>query len=253
MIRNPKPAKSGKTQLIVALDVDNLKEAERLVELLYPTVRIFKVGSQLFTGFGPEAVRRVSEKGAQVFLDLKFHDIPHIVFLSAASASALTFPNLERNIQDALQPAILMMTVHISGGEEMLRAAVKGATEKAAELKINRPFIVGVTRLTSDKEEDSTQQEVLRLAGIAKDAGLDGVVCSVREAQGVREQCGDDFLIVTPGIRPGGYPLDDQSRVATVRQAVQAGTDFIVVGRPIIKAGDPLRVAGDIVNEIGSQ
>ena len=223
-----------KPKLVVALDVDNLEEAKRLVEALYPAVKIFKVGSQLFTAEGPEAVRMIGNKGAQVFLDLKFHDIPNTV-LQAVMAST---------------PNVAMMTVHTKGGREMLEAAVRGATEKAAELKIKRPFIVGVTRLTSDKEEANTEQDVLEAARLAKDAGLDGVVCSVYEAQSIRKECGDDFLIVTPGIRPKGYPRDDQSRVATVQEAVQAGADFIVVGRPIIKAEDPLGVAKDMVKEI---
>jgi orotidine-5'-phosphate decarboxylase len=259
MMRNPKPAKLDKPQLIVALDVGTLEEAEHLVGILLPAVKIFKVGSQLFTGFGPEAVRRVSKKGARVFLDLKSYDIPNTVYQTASMGTLMAYMITSEvaaglgKVVDATALAVFMMTTHIEGGREMLEAAVRGATEKAKELNVNRPFIVGVTRLTSDKQEDNTKQEVLESARLAKDAGLDGVVCSVREAQSVREECGDDFLIVTPGIRSGGYPSDDQSRVATAKEALEAGADFIVVGRPIIKAGDPLRVAKAIVNEISSQ
>jgi orotidine-5'-phosphate decarboxylase len=224
-----------KTQLIVALDVDALEEVERLVGLLYPTVKIFKVGSQLFTGFGPEAVRVVSKKGAQVFLDLKFHDIPNTV---------------EKAMAQTTQLSIIMTTVHSKGGREMLEAAVRGATKKAEELNIEKPFIVGVTRLTSDKNNGNTQQDVLQAARLAKDAGLDGVVCSVHEAARIRKELGNHFLIVTPGIRPEGYPSGDQARVATAKQAVLAGADFIVVGRPIIQAKDPLVVAKGMAEEI---
>ena len=248
-----------RTQLIVALDVDNLKEVEHLVNLLYPATKIFKIGSQLFTGFGREVVRAVSKKGAQIFLDLKFHDIPNTVrqtvsmgTLMASIVTSEVTAGLGTKITDATSLAVFMMTVHIKGGREMLKEAVRGASEKAAELRIKRPFIVGVTRLTSDKQEDNTEQEVLEAAKLAKDAGLDGVVCSVHEASSVRKECGNDFLIVTPGIRPKGYPSDDQSRVATAKEAVVAGVDFIVVGRPIIQAKDPLRVAKDLVNDISN-
>ena len=233
MNRKPKNA-DRKPQLIVALDVDNLKQAEYFVDTLYPTVKIFKVGNQLFTACGPEAIRTITKKGAQVFLDLKFHDIPNTV----------------REAVIAGATSAIMMTVHIKGGREMLEAAIRGATEKAKELNINRPFIVGVTRLTSENKNEATKEDVLKAARLAKDAGLDGVVCSVHEAGDVRKECGDDFLIITPGIRPKGYPSDDQSRVATAKEAIKAGADFIVVGRPIIKAKDPLAVTKGIVEEI---
>jgi orotidine-5'-phosphate decarboxylase len=224
------------TQLIVALDVGTLDRAKHLVDILSSTVKIFKVGSQLFTACGPEAVRMISNKGAQVFLDLKFHDIPNTVFqaVSASTANAV------------------MITVHIKGGREMLEAAVRGATEKAKELNIKRPFIVGVTRLTSDRNESNTKQDILQAARLAKHAGLDGVVCSAHEAPMIRREFGKDFLIVTPGIRPKGYPSDDQSRVATAKEAIEAGADFIVVGRPIIKAEDPKKVAEDIIEQMSS-
>jgi orotidine-5'-phosphate decarboxylase len=142
-----------------------------------------------------------------------------------------------------------MMTVHTKGGIEMLKAAVKGAEDKAKELRIERPLIVGVTRLTSDKNSENTLAEVLQAGRLAQEGGLDGVVCSAAEAAAVREKF-PDFVIVVPGIRPPGYKLDDQSRVATVKEAVKSGADYIVVGRPIIKAKDPLQVVGEILEEI---
>ena len=228
---------SKKTELIVALDVDNLKDAEHLVKSLYPTIKIFKVGSQLFTACGPEAVKMVVNKGAGVFLDLKFHDIPHTVYQSVSAGTA----------------GAVMMTVHILGGKKMLQEAVRGAQDKAAELKIKKPFIIGVTRLTSDSSENDTQTKVLEAARLAKDAGLDGVVCSVHEALSVKKECGNDLLIVTPGIRPRGFPSDDQLRVATPKEAAEAGVDFIVVGRPVIKAKDPLGAAKEIIEEISKR
>jgi orotidine-5'-phosphate decarboxylase len=249
--------KNRQAQLIVALDVDNLKEAGRLVDLLYPVVKIFKIGSQLFTACGPEAINIVKQKGGQVFLDLKYYDIPNTVYqsVSVGTASAVTITptatmGANKQVKDAIKLAVFMITVHIRGGREMLEAAVRGATEKAKELNIKRPFIVGVTRLTSDKKEVDTEQAVLDAARLAKDAGLDGVVCSVHEAKSARKECGDNFLIVTPGIRPAGFKKDDQSRVATAKEAVQAGADFLVVGRPIIQAQDPLKAAKDIVGQI---
>ena len=246
-------------QLIVALDVDNLKQAEHLVNTLLPAVKIFKVGSQLFTAFGPEAVRMISKKGARVFLDLKFHDIPHTVYqsVSAGTASAVTITStiesVDKEVRDATKCAVFMMTVHTKGGREMLKAAVRAATERANQLNISKPFIVGVTRLTSEQNDGSVEKDVLSAARLAKDAGLDGVVCSVHEAARVREELGKQFLIVTPGIRPKDYPSDDQSRVASVGQAIRAGADFLVIGRPIIKADDPLRIAKAIVEELGRE
>lgn len=234
----------GKPKLIVALDVDNLDKAKHLVDILKDKVKIFKVGSQLFTACGPAAVKMVGEKGARVFLDLKFHDIPHTVFTSVSLATGLNC------IINTTQLAVFMMTVHTEGGILMLKAAVRAATEKADELRIKRPFIIGVTRLTSDKNEKNIKKIVLEAARLAKEAGLDGVVCSVREAAMVRKEFGAEFLIVTPGIRPKGYKSDDQSRVATVKEAVQAKVDYIVVGRPIIDSENPRKAAEEILADI---
>jgi len=246
-----------KERLIVALDVDTLDEAKKLVEALYPTVKLFKIGGQLFTAFGPEAVKLVDAKGGRVFLDLKFHDIPHTVFCSASSGTSCSlvltstsYSDLEASIKESVQPPVFMMTVHTGGGEEMLKAAVEGAQSRATQLNINRPLIVGVTKLTSDKGETNTLDVVLEKARMAKKAGLDGVVCSAHEAAAVRKDCGKDFIIVTPGIRPKGVEAGDQKRVATAKDAIAAGADYIVVGRPILEASDPLEAAENIIKEM---
>ncbi len=241
---------SRKPQLIVALDVDTLEEAKHFLDTLYPTVKLFKIGSRLFTAYGPEVVKMVAEKGGKVFLDLKFYDIPQTVY--GASSASTIYINPITEAEEPFEAAVFMMTVHIQGGKKMLEEAMRGATNKAGELKIERPRIVGVTVLTSDEQEEDTTKIVLERAKIAQEAGLDGVVCSAHEATAVRKACGKDFIIVTPGIRPKGYSKDDQTRVTTAKQAVAAGADFLVVGRPIIKSGDPIRIARDIVDEIAS-
>jgi orotidine-5'-phosphate decarboxylase len=240
-----------KNKLIVALDVDTLEKAKDLVGILCPTVTMFKVGCQLFTACGPEAVRMIGEKGARVFLDLKFYDIPQTVYSSSSSASAICVePDIptgtEQYVKEVIQPSVFMMTVHIQGGKKMLEEAVRGAANKATELRIERPRIVGVTVLTSDEQRD-TINVVLERAKLAKEAGLDGVVCSVHEAAAVRKVYGKNFIIVTPGIRHKGAKKDDQKRIATVEEALEAGADFIVVGRPILEAADPLEAVKQII------
>jgi len=237
-----------KDRIIVALDVSTLKEAKHFVDTLYPKVKLFKVGAQLFTSCGPAAVEMIAKKGAKVFLDLKFHDIPNTVFASTASGIALayvalpaTYSDIERKVREVTEAPVFMMTVHIKGGREMLESAVRGAKERAAALHIKKPFIVGVTRLTSDEDTAGTKRGVLEASRMAQSAGLDGVVCSAHEARLVRKECGKNFLVVTPGIRPAGAKNDDQRRTATASRAFAAGADFIVVGRPVLKAADPLR------------
>lgn len=241
-------------KLIVALDVSTLKEARHFVDVLYPTVKMFKIGSQLFTACGPEAVEMVGTKGARVFLDLKFHDIPNTVYLSVSTGTAsciavdsFSSERAKAGIKNIVTPPVFMMTVHTLGGMEMLKAAVRGAQEKATELTIPKPFIMGVTRLTSYDFDTSTQEEVLQAAWLAKDAGLDGVVCAVSEAAIIRKEFGKDFIIVTPGIRPKGYPPDDQKRTATATEALAAGADFIVVGRPILEAKEPQEALKNLI------
>jgi orotidine-5'-phosphate decarboxylase len=241
-------------KLIVALDVDTLAEAEKFVNILYPTVKIFKVGSQLFTACGPGAVKMVGEKGGRVFLDLKFHDIPNTVYSATASGtssciaaysipSGLDEEKIEDHVTEHLCSPVFMMTLHTLGGLEMLKEGVRGAENKAAELRIKKPILVGVTVLTS---ETVTPEKVLERAHLAKAAGLDGVVCAVSEASMIRKELGREFIIVTPGIRPKGAKTDDQKRVATAQEAIDAGADFIVVGRPILEAKEPLRAVQDL-------
>jgi orotidine-5'-phosphate decarboxylase len=224
-----------KPELIVALDVDTIEKAEQLVTTLSPAVKYFKIGSQLFTAYGPAAVRMAVKKGGRVFLDLKFHDIPNTVRNAAAAGTSA---------------GVFMMTVHSSGGAEMLRSAGTGVGERAKELGISRPAIIGVTVLTSGSAEANTREGVLRMARTVYDAGLDGIVCAVSETEAVRKEFGPDFVIVNPGIRPAGAQKGDQKRIATPADAVKAGASYIVVGRPILEAADPRKAAEDILKEI---
>jgi orotidine-5'-phosphate decarboxylase len=239
-------------KLIVALDVDTLNEAVRLVDILYPTVKMFKVGSQLFTACGPEAVKMVGEKGAKVFLDLKFHDIPNTVrnvVITGTSLSCILSainPGFGSKVEEAVTYPVFMMTVHTAGGTEMMRYAVESAAKKAKELNRPKPLIVGITVLTSYDDSLATIATVLERARSAKSAVLDGVVCSPYEAEAVRKECGKDFIIVTPGIRPKNYPADDQKRTATASEALDAGADYIVVGRPVVRAHDPLKAIKEL-------
>jgi len=209
-------------KIILALDVDTLKEAKYFVDKLYPKIKIFKVGSQLFTSFGPKVIELLHKKGAEVFLDLKYLDIPHTV---------------SKAVEAAVRLKIKMLTLHISGGKEMLEAAVEAARRQAKALKRAKPLLIGVTVLTS---QSARAGEVLALAQQGLDSGLDGVVCSVQEAAALKRKIKNNFVMVTPGIRPDSSVQDDQVRTATVSQAVIAGSDFLVIGRPILKAADPL-------------
>ena len=215
-------------KLIVALDVNTRERAEELVNMLSPEVKIFKVGSVLFTRCGSSIIDYINKKGCRVFLDLKYHDIPNTVRCA---------------IESAMDLDVFMLTVHIQGGSQMLKAAIKARKGKRI------PSVVGITVLTSQAVEN-IEEEVLRRAKIARDAGLDGVVCSVNETAVVRRECGEKFIIVNPGIRPKGYQSDDQKRVATAQDAIKAGADYIVVGRPIVQAKDPLAAAKEILREI---
>jgi orotidine-5'-phosphate decarboxylase len=189
-------------------------------------VDVFKVGSQLFTRVGPRIIEFLHEQQKECFLDLKFHDIPNTVAKAVESAAALR---------------VRMLTLHVSGGAEMLQAAAAVPSH---------PLLLGVTVLTSVGGD--VQAEVLRLAELARECGLNGVIASPREIQPIRESCGSDFLIVTPGIRPARAEAGDQQRVMTPAEAITAGADYIVIGRPIIAAIDPARAAADIVTQIAS-
>lgn len=225
-------------KLIVALDTDKLEVAEQLIDKLSFIVKIFKVGSQLFTACGPGVLQLIREKDAEVFLDLKFHDIPNTV---------------SHAVQAACRYEPLMLTVHTLGGSQMLRLAVEARDRMGAKTKI-----LGVTILTSlDKGQleeiglsASVNEEVLCLAQMAKACGLDGIVASPQEVGILRQALGEDFIIVTPGIRPKDYISDDQRRTMQAKDAVLAGADCLVVGRPITQAPDPLTVAKRIIDEI---
>jgi orotidine-5'-phosphate decarboxylase len=242
-------------QLIVALDVNTLAEVRALVEQLDPLVDIYKIGSQLFTASGPAAVRFVEARGKKVFLDLKFHDIPNTVASAVSSAVNLNVA-LERsstefsNRKKPAQQSVFMMTVHTCGGVPMMEAAVESATKSAEKIGVARPLVVGVTVLTSDSKEANISDLVLERAKLAKAAGLDGVVASCHESKMLRDTFGKDFVIVTPGIRPAGGDAGDQKRIATPAEAKKNGSSFLVVGRPIVAAKDPLAAAKAILEEI---
>ena len=230
-------------KLIVALDVPDLKQAEVLVEKLSPLVKIFKIGKELFTSAGPEAVRMVHAHKCRVFLDLKFHDIPNTV-ASACEAAA--------------KMGVFMMNVHALGGKTMMVNAVKAVHQVAEGKKTPAPKMLGVTVLTSMKDADLKEvgfskkvaQEVPILALLAMNSGLDGVVASAHEIPIIRNVAGKNFLIVTPGVRPVWAAHGDQKRVVTPAEAVSAGADYIVVGRPITQHPQPLVGAEKILKEI---
>jgi orotidine-5'-phosphate decarboxylase len=227
-------------RLFVALDVESLEDAARLLDRLDDTVAGVKIGTQLFTSAGPAAVELAHKRGHRVFLDLKFHDIPNTVAGAVRSAARL---------------GVFMLNVHASGGVEMMRAAAQSANQAAREFGVTRPICLGVTVLTSldrralEREVGvtaSVDAHVLRLAETARDAGLDGCVASPQEIRRLRIALGPRFVIVTPGIRPA-HAEDDQKRVATPRAAMEAGADYLVVGRPITAAPDPKAAAAAII------
>ncbi len=231
---------SAAQRLIVALDVSNREAALKLVAALRPRVSRFKVGMELFTACGPALVREILAADSQVFLDLKFHDIPNTVARAAVEAARL---------------GVGMFTVHLAGGSMMVRRTLDEVDAYCQIHRLARPQILGVTVLTSLSDADLKQvgvsrgvdEQVLALATLAASAGLDGVVASPREVRAVRAACGPNLKIVTPGIRPAGSPADDQERTLTPREAIDAGADFLVVGRPIVKASDPLAAAETIL------
>ncbi|PLX77894.1 MAG: orotidine-5'-phosphate decarboxylase [Desulfuromonas sp.] len=231
---------TAKERLIFALDVDSYEEAKRWVELLHDKVGLFKIGKQLFTKCGPEMVRMVKDAGGEVFLDLKYHDIPNTVAKAGVEACRL---------------GARIFNVHALGGREMMEKVV--AETDACDCG-NRPLRIAVTILTSSTEETlkgvgidrPVEEMVPRLAKLTKDAGMDGVVASPKEVKLIREACGDDFVIITPGVRPAFAALDDQKRVTTPADAIRAGADYLVIGRPISAADDPVAAAELILEEI---
>ncbi|SNR75405.1 orotidine-5'-phosphate decarboxylase [Methylobacillus rhizosphaerae] len=215
-------------KIIVALDYANAAGALALAQQLDPALCRLKVGKELFTAAGPQLVEKLVERNFGVFLDLKFHDIPTTVAKACEAASKL---------------GVWMLNVHASGGSDMMVAAREGVARSG-----HSPLLIAVTVLTSMNQTGLSQlgidtpveQHVLRLARLTQQAGLDGVVCSAQEAPALRQALGTDFCLVTPGIRPADASLDDQSRVATPAQALASGSSYLVIGRPITQAGDPL-------------
>lgn len=234
----------GKEKLIVALDVDSLDRALELVEQLQPHVGMFKVGMELYNAVGPRAVQAIRERGGKVFVDLKLHDIPTTV---AKAARVLT-----RN-------GASIINVHAGGGLAMMQAAASAVQDEAAMLGIEMPQVIAVTVLTSMDQSalnsqlnisGTVEEQVVRWAKLAQQAGLHGVVASPWEIKAIREACGSSFVIITPGIRPMGVKKNDQERVMTPKEAVELGATYLVIGRPITGAENPVQAAKTIVEEI---
>jgi orotidine-5'-phosphate decarboxylase len=231
--------------IIFALDVGGWEEAERFVEELKERVWGFKIGKELFTWMGPKAVEMVQKKGGKVFLDLKYHDIPSTVAKAAVMATRL---------------GVSMFNLHTLGGAEMMRAAVEASREAAHKGGLPTPIVLGVTVLTSLQEKDlrsvgitqPVEKEVVQLAVLAQQTGLDGVVASPLEITPLRKACGEDLVIVTPGVRPEKGQRHDQARVMTPAEAIKAGADYLVIGRPIKEAPDPRKATQEILQEIRS-
>jgi orotidine-5'-phosphate decarboxylase len=234
MANNPGP------RVIVALDYPDRAAALALVERLQPGLCRLKVGKELFTRAGPQLVEELAARGFEVFLDLKFHDIPNTVASACHAAADL---------------GVWMLNVHALGGERMLLAAREGCARAG-----RAPLLVAVTILTSMDAQDlaavglagSPEENVLRLAALAHRCGLDGVVCSSRETTVLRERIGPDFALVTPGIRPAGSQQDDQRRVMTPQQAIRSGASYLVIGRPVTQADDPVSVLRTINSELAA-
>ena len=235
---------TAKERLVLALDVGDLKKAEKLVEKLSDHVGVFKIGNQLFTAEGTKVVNMIHEKGGKIFLDLKFHDIPNTVARAAEVATKL---------------GVYIFNVHTSGGYEMMKAAAEASKKISLALGVRKPLILGVTLLTSINQEilekeigikKRLEEQVVHLAKLAKTAGLDGVVASSWEIKEIRKACGEDFVILTPGIRPAGKSSDDQKRIMTPQEAVKLGADFLVIGRPIRNAANPVEAAKKILREM---
>jgi len=230
-------------RLIFALDVDSFDEAREWVGRLRGQVGAFKVGKQLFTRCGPDVVRMVRELGVDVFLDLKYHDIPNTVAMAGL---------------EALRLGVWMFNVHALGGAEMMSKLVAEVDKSCPRGTKGRPLLIAVTILTSSTDatlqavgiDRPVTEMVPRLARLAQQAGMDGVVASPQEVGLIRQACGRDFAIVTPGVRPAAASLDDQQRVMTPGEALRAGADYLVIGRPISAAPDPAAAAVSILAEM---
>jgi orotidine-5'-phosphate decarboxylase len=229
-------------KIIIALDADTKHEALSLVHKL-PGADIFKVGLTLFASEGPPLLREIQKRGKKIFLDLKLHDIPNQI------AGA---------VKAGVGHGVHMMTLHASGGREMMARAAEAAEREAKQKKTDLPLLLAVTVLTSLKEEqlrdigmdDSVYEQVLRLARLARENGMDGVVCSPQEIDIIKKEFGQDFLVVSPGIRPVWAAAQDQKRILTPGQAIAKGVDYMVIGRPITKASSPAEAFHEIVEEL---
>lgn len=229
----------GGSPIIVALDFHAQAEAEALIERLEPAMCRLKVGKEMFTLLGPDWVRSLCRRGFDVFLDLKFHDIPNTTAQAVCAAADL---------------GVWMVNVHASGGARMMAEC----RERLSVYGADRPLLIGVTVLTSMEAQDladvgvndEPRVQVMRLASLAQRCGLDGVVCSAQESSMLRTSLGGDFALVTPGIRPSSAQADDQRRVMTPAEAMQAGSDYLVIGRPVTRADDPVEVLKRIRSEL---
>lgn len=231
----------ARNKIIFALDVATLADAERWVSLLAGRVGMFKVGKQLFTACGPDIIRMIRRRGGEVFLDLKYHDIPNTVAMATVEAARL---------------GVTLCNLHALGGYEMMASTMDTLGREFG--RGERPMVLAVTILTSSTEETlkgvginlPLPEMVVKLALLARSAGIDGVVASPLEVPLIREACGRDFLIVTPGVRPSFAAVNDQKRIMTPAEAVRAGSDYLVIGRPIAAAADPAGACSMIVDEI---
>lgn len=236
----------AKDRIILALDVDNLEEAEKLVIELKDYVGFFKVGLQLFTSFGFSAIKMIRDNGGKVYCDLKFHDIPNTVSHACSNL-------VKHNIN--------FFNIHIQGGSKMVAKVVKTAKETAKSLEIDPPTILGVSLLSSFGQRTLTEElcvekniedYIMQLTRIAKDSGLDGIVAGASEAKKIRKEFGEDFIILCPATRPTWAAVNDQVRVDTPTEAIRAGVDYLVIGRPITGADDKIAAATLIIDEINS-
>ncbi|WP_299076833.1 orotidine-5'-phosphate decarboxylase [uncultured Paraglaciecola sp.] len=242
MINSGVVSSNADPKVVVALDFDRVHNAQSFADKLDPALCKLKVGKEMFTHFGPSFVKTLVDRNFDVFLDLKFHDIPNTVAKACQAAADL---------------GVWMVNVHASGGPKMMAHAMESLESYGA----NRPFLIAVTVLTSmDQQQlaaigiDSTPaQQVLKLAKLTHSCGLDGVVCSAQESSLLKAEVATDFQLVTPGIRPEGAAQGDQLRIMTPKQAIQAGSDYLVIGRPITQSADPLSALMEINNSIVSQ
>jgi len=222
-------------KVVIALDYDNQQQALAFIEQLDPATCRLKIGKEMFTHFGPEFVKLIVAKGFDVFLDLKFHDIPNTVAKAVKAAADL---------------GVWMVNVHASGGRRMMEAA----KEILVPYGDQAPILIAVTVLTSMDQSDLTElgieltpaEQVKRLAALTKSSGLDGVVCSSHEAEALKALLGESFKLITPGIRPAGSDAGDQRRIKTPKEAIESGSDYLVIGRPITQAADPVAILKDI-------